>query len=487
MRLGKTTFQITTSVGHTLHTYDLSRGLRLIFLSQPRTPDLITATFAWKHFIFAAWGGLQSRRAVGVWVFKRGKLVASLEIPPRLSQPIRQLLVFGSWIIGCCDEAIHVWKLASYEHHATLTGSTSQVATEVPIFTGAICNMPTYVNKVFVGRADGHVDIWNVRSGRLLYSIPPSSPQDGPVTTLQPTPVLSNLAIAYKSGVVSINNVEFDQHILRLKASTFDPSPIVSISFRTDGIGAGEDGKDPGVMATSTVNSGDIVLWDLNHGGRKVGVLRGAHDVGCGVEGGINRVEFLDSQPILISSGGDNALRSWIFDESPFSPIPRSLHARQGHSDSVTALQFLPSPSNGADAAGKWLLSAAKDRALFALSLRKDSQNVELSQGNVRSKVNKLELGHVPRNRMASSEHLKAPEIVSIACSLNRDGGFGSRSSQPIWTNSRDISEELQAGNQWESIVTGHRGDKFARTWFWGRKRAGRWAFETGDGTAVKV
>jgi len=33
--------------------------------------------------------------------------------------------------------------------------------------------------------------------------------------------------------------------------------------------------------------------------------------------------------------------------------------------------------------------------------------------------------------------------------------------------------------------VTGHRDDKFARTWFWGRKKAGRWAFETGDGGNV--
>jgi U3 small nucleolar RNA-associated protein 21 len=487
VRLGKSTFQITTSVGHSLHTYDLSRGLRLIFLSRPRTPELITATFAWKNLVFAAWGGLRSGKDAGVWIFRRGERVAALKMPPSLLEPIKQLLVFGSWIVGCCDKSIHVWKLGSHEHYATLTGSSPQMATEAQVFTGTICNMPTYVNKIFAGRADGYVDVWNVRSGRLLYSIPPSSPTEGPVTALQSTPVLSTLAIAYKSGIVSIYNVEFGRRILRFNDSASHKSRVTSIGFRTDGIGAGRDGKDAGVMATSTADSGDIVLWDLNRGGRKVGILRGAHEIKrSSGEGGINRIEFLDCQPVLISSGADNTLRSWIFDESPFSPIPRPLHTRQGHSESVTTLQFLPSSSESADAVGKWILSAAKDRALLALSLRKDSQNAELSQGNVRSKINKMWPGPAS-TETGSSEDFKAPEIVALACSLNRDGGFGWRSSQPVWTNSRGVDEKMPKTDQWESIVTAHRGDKWARTWFWGRKRAGRWAFETGDGTSVKV
>jgi U3 small nucleolar RNA-associated protein 21 len=39
----------------------------------------------------------------------------------------------------------------------------------------------------------------------------------------------------------------------------------------------------------------------------------------------------------------------------------------------------------------------------------------------------------------------------------------------------------------WESVVTAHAGDHLARTWFWGRKRAGRWTLATGDNTEVKV
>ena len=66
-----------------------------------------------------------------------------------------------------------------------------------------------------------------------------------------------------------------------------------------------------------------------------------------------------------------------------------------------------------------------------------------------------------------------------------------------IWNNSSKVKGEkkdkkgkkLPEVNMtgWESIVTGHAGDKTARTWFWGRKRAGRWTFDTGDATEVKV
>ena len=49
--LGKTTFQITTSVGRSLQTYDLRRGLQLVFLSRPQCPDTITTTCAYRDFL----------------------------------------------------------------------------------------------------------------------------------------------------------------------------------------------------------------------------------------------------------------------------------------------------------------------------------------------------------------------------------------------------------------------------------------------------
>ncbi|KUL84174.1 hypothetical protein ZTR_07200 [Talaromyces verruculosus] len=482
VRLGKSTYQITTSVGRVLQTYDLKRGLSLVFASQPRTPGLITATFAWKNYVFAAWGGLRPGEESGIWVYQRGKKIAELENAPNTTGSVSRILVFGSWIIGCCERSIQVWKNLSFEHYTTLLPEVSRGASDLPVFTGQVCNMPTYLNKIFVGRYDGTVELWNVSSGKLLHRFAPSTAKDDAVTAIEATPVLSLIAIAYRSGTVVLRNVESDEVLMSLNASTSKSHSITSISFRTDGMGAGEDGRKAGVMATASMYSGDVTLWDLNNGGKKTGVLRSAHDMtGQSSDSGVNKIEFLDGQPVLVSSGRDNALRTWIFDDSPFSPIPRPLHARGGHAAAICSLRFLPSASDGSDSIGKWLLSASRDRSFWAFSLRKDSQNVELSQGKVKATAKKRGISSAAE----AAEELKAPEITSIACSLNRDPGMGA-SSQQVWTNSRDLKKHPQGENGWESVVTAHRGDKYARTWYWGKKKAGRWALETSDGTEVK-
>lgn len=481
VRLGKSTFQITTSVGQTLQTYDVRRGLNMVFLSRPQTPEIITATCAWQDKVFAAWGHLRPRSAGGVWAFKRGKRVASLQIPD-LDGPLERLVVFGSWVVGCWAGGLEVWKTDTYEHYASLRPQASTSSSSDQIYTGSVCNMPTYLNKLFVGRVDGGIDIWNIRTGKLIHTLLPPTSNCGSVTAIHPAPVLSLIAVAHKNGALSILNIDSGQLLLSLRTASARSPPITSISFRSDGAGAGHDGRQDGVMATASSGSGDITLWDLNEGGRISGVLRGAHRVAKSALG-VNKIEFLDGQPILVSTGDDNALRTWIFDQTPFSPIPRPLHSRGGHSGSVNTLEFLPAASDGSESDGKWLLSASKDCSLWGLSLRKDSQHTELSQGHIERTAKKMGLSD---SGMLVDE-LKAPEVTCVASSLNRDGGMGTTLSGAIWSNPKFTNTEASNATGWESVVTGHRGDKYARTWFWGKKRAGRWAFATGDGTEVKV
>ncbi|KAH6616651.1 WD repeat-containing protein 36 [Boeremia exigua] len=490
--LGKTTFQITTSVGRSLQTYDLKRGLNLVFITRPQTPEDITATLAWKKLVFAAWGGSAHDAERGVWVFQRGKKVAELELPLGGIEAITRLVVMGEWIVGCGATKVDVWKTATLEHYTTLQGASSS-----PL-SGCITNMPTYLNKVFVGRQDGSVEIWNVSTGKLLYTLLPPAADFGAVTALQPTPALSLLAIAYESGPVTIHDIRADKEALRLNTGGSQKAAVTSISFRTDGLGAGEDGREDGVMATASLESGDVTFWDLNKGGRKMATLRGAHSpppsASGGVGGGISKIEFLAGQAVIVTSGLDNTLKSWIFDETPFSPVPRILHQRGGHAAPVSTLRFLPSNSDGSDDTGKWLLSASKDRSLWGWSLRRDGQSTELSQGAIQKKAKKMGLLHGSSDTSkhhAKMEDLKAPAITCMACSLNRDGGMGTMPGVTgIWNNSSKVKGDSKKATEvnmtgWESIVTAH-GDKTARTWFWGRKRAGRWAFDTGDGTEVK-
>ena len=358
--------------------------------------------------------------------------------------------------------------------------------------------MPTYLNKIFAGRKDGSVEIWNLSSGKLIYTLLPPMVNCGSVTALQPTPALSLLAIAYSNGPLVVHNIRSDKTVLQLNGGS-SQSPINSISFRTDDMGAGEDGRKPGVMATAGSHNGDVTFWDLNGGGRVMGILRGAHnppsDSQATVGGGVSKVEFLPGQPIIVTSGLDNSLKSWIFDETPYSAIPRILHSRSGHAAPVTQLQFLPSDADGADKGGKWLLSAGRDRSLWGWSLRRDGQSTELSQGNIRKKAKKMGIlasTSLENEPSSTLEDLKAPEIICMASCLNRDGGMGSNAGGgAIWQKGKlahkaPVDATASGVTGWESVVTGHREDKYARTWFWGRKKAGRWALETGDGGYVR-
>ena len=93
---------------------------------------------------------------------------------------------------------------------------------------------------------------------------------------------------------------------------------------------------------------------------------------------------------MVVTGGLDNAIKSWIFDETPFTLVPRILHSRSGHAGPVKRLDFLATNADGTEAVGKWLLSAGEDRSLWGWSLRRDGQSTELSQGNTRKKGEKV-------------------------------------------------------------------------------------------------
>ena len=473
--------------------------MNLVFVTRPQTPSDITVTFAWKEKVFAAWGNGRVNEPQGLWIFQRGKKVDQLDLPADLSEPIQQVLVFGNWIVVCASTRVEIFKSATLEHYTTI--HTMPAAKGANAITGGVVSMPTFLNKIFVGRKDGWVEIWNVSTGKLIYTILPPDMDAGSVTCMEPSPALSLMAIAYSTGPLVIKNILTDKTVIQVEAGSTE-SPVTTISFRGDGIGAGHDGRKDGVMATASHATGDVTFWDLNGGGRVMGVLRSAHNPPSHdrtqVQGGVSRIEFLAGQSVIVTSGRDNALKSWIFDATPFSPVPRILHSRSGHSGPVNCLHFLPTDFDGAEAGNKWLLSGGQDRSLWGWSLRRDGQSAELSQGNLRKKAKKVgilssnALVHGPNTLL---EDLKAPEITCIAMSLNRDGGIGAMpGKQPMWQkaradnkNSKQMDAEISGMTGWESVVTAHRNDNCARTWFWGRKRAGRWAFKTSDESNVST
>ncbi len=148
-------------------------------------------------------------------------------------------------------------------------------------------------------------------------------------------------------------------------------------------------------------------------------------------EGAISSMEFLPSQPLLLTSGSDNSLKVWAWDAEGGSA--RLLRQRSGHSAPPTSVRFY-SPD------GTELITVGRDRSVRALSLIQDDRAVELSQGAVESKSRKLGI---------KSQRLKLSPVVAMS------------------------SETIRA-RDWDNIVTCHASDSHAYTWSYERKALGK-------------
>ena len=133
---------------------------------------------------------------MGLWVFKRGKKVQELALPTGSSEPITQILIFGSWILGCRLNQMEVWRSSTYEHYTTILPAGLRSLKGGGAISGGIAHMPTFLNKTMVGKRDGSVEIWNFNSRKLIYTLLPASASSRLVSALQPGPALSLLAVA---------------------------------------------------------------------------------------------------------------------------------------------------------------------------------------------------------------------------------------------------------------------------------------------------
>lgn len=216
---------------------------------------------------------------------------------------------------------------------------------------------------------------------------------------------------------------------------------VVSLSFRTDG--------SPHLVAG--LNTGDLFFYDLAKKAR-VHVLRHAHKE---THGGISNAKFLNGQPIVVSNGGDNHLKEYVFDptlstsnSSIVSP-PRHLRSRGGHSAPPVTIEFPDEEKS------HFIYSASGDRSFWSFSLRKDAQAQEMSQRPQKQKNGKRQAGQV------QSMKEKFNEIIAISSSQTREG-------------------------DWENILTAHKDEPFARTWESKNKRVGRFNLNTIDNGMVK-
>ena len=255
---------------------------------------------------------------------------------------------------------------------------------------------PTYLNKVLVGCADGTVHLWNINTLVRLYIF---RGWGAAVCCIEPSPEADVVAFGLADGAVVIADVKHDEVLMRFRNATGltgaeggraapaapgthaackclafrcarrCPARIalrlaVRLAASSDAAGLlCRTGSGPPLLAVAGA-PGVITVWNLDE--RKLQtVIQGAHN------GGVAHLHFFAQEPVLMSSGADNAVKQWIFDNSDGSA--RELRGRSGHAAPPQRLSFY-----GAD--GTVLLSAAEDRALRAFSIIQDQQSRELSQ-----------------------------------------------------------------------------------------------------------
>jgi U3 small nucleolar RNA-associated protein 21 len=173
-----------------------------------------------------------------------------------------------------------------------------------------------------------------------------------------------------------MHNLRFDTTLFTF---TVPDAQITSISFRTDG---------PSVLAAAT-DAGRVTVWDLE-GKKLIAVMKDVH------QGPVVAARFLPEQPVMITSGTDNAIKMWIFDHA--DQKPRLLRERSGHSRPPRRIRYYGDGTK----AGNVIVSAGSDRSLRIFSTVQEQQSRELSQGHLKKSAKRLRM----------SEHqLKLPSI----------------------------------------------------------------------------
>jgi len=305
-----------------------------------------------------------------------------------------------------------------------------------------LCHPQTYVNKLVVGWSNGSVELWNIRTEKMIHRFRNVNKLGDPalsqaermdalsdeygkdknrqrrigalspsaVTVIEKSPALDVVAIGYASGNIVLFNLKFDEPIHVFHQAD---GPVSSLSFRTDG--------NPYLVSASS--QGHLTLWDLKNK-RLHSVMRYAHS------GNITRIAFLPGLPILVSSGSDNAIHEWIYDQADFSG--RWLRSRSGHSQPPSLVTFYNEMT---------MLTSGHDNSLRMFAISRDQAAREFSQGQINRNA-KLQ------SRMA--HELKLPRATAIAVNNMKE-------------------------REWDNILTAHVNDAAGVTWNFENKAIGKY------------
>uniref|UniRef100_A0A3Q4GT47 WD repeat domain 36 n=1 Tax=Neolamprologus brichardi TaxID=32507 RepID=A0A3Q4GT47_NEOBR len=379
-------FYVVTAVGRSFHTFNVNR-LGIVAVSNS-LPDEITCLAADRMLVFAATGRLIS-------AYARNKEVVMHYNGHE--QEVRLLLPLGDQLISADSGGdVIVWDVQSGEVYLRLhfDPATFDVS--------AMMHPSTYLNKVLLGSSQGALQLWNIKTSKLLFTFAGWS---AGVTVLQQSPAVDVVGVGTATGRIIIHNIRLDETLMSF---TQDWGPITSLSFRTDG---------PPIVASGSPQ-GHIAFWDLE---RRQLVTQHRHAHRTSIAG----ATFLQGEPILVTNGADNAIKVWIFDQEGGGA--RLLRIRQGHSAPPTTIHH-----HGND--GKNILSAGQDGTLQSFSTVHERFNKNLGH------VSCWTLNAAKKKKGLTYEELRLPAITAFSSSVTRQ-------------------------SDWDGIVACHRDRLATTTW----------------------
>jgi U3 small nucleolar RNA-associated protein 21 len=205
--------------------------------------------------------------------------------------------------------------LVSYDAHRICVtdiksrASVGDIQLLQPAQITALVHPSTYVNKVVVGYSNGALELWNVVKQKLIHTftshteyldqlvVEDSIPFPA-ITVLEQSPALDIIAIGFASGLILLLNMKTDQVLFHFSQD----EGVTSLSFRLDAVSE----KFPYLVSGGS--EGRVHIWNLGDGSedsprRLQETLEEAH---CGR---VLRVQFLHGEPIMVTSGTDNAMK----------------------------------------------------------------------------------------------------------------------------------------------------------------------------------
>uniref|UniRef100_A0A673L9H6 WD repeat-containing protein 36-like n=1 Tax=Sinocyclocheilus rhinocerous TaxID=307959 RepID=A0A673L9H6_9TELE len=344
-------FYVLTAVGQCFHTYNVSNAL----------PEDISSLAADRMLVYAAYGKL-------ICAFAKNKEVVHTYTGHQAD--VHLLLPFGDHLISVDkDNVVIIWDVESEDTYLQI--SYDKASFEV----SALMHPSTYLNKILFGSSQGSLQLWNIKSNKLLFTFPGWA---SAVTVLQQTPAVDVVGVGLASGQIIIHNIRFDETLMKFQQ---DWGPVTALSFRTDG--------HPIMASGSPI--GHIGLWDLEEK-KFVTQMRNAHTTA------IAGLTFLQNEPLLITNGADNAIRVWIFDVA--GGDGRLLRQRTGHSAPPTKIQHHDQSSLN-------ILSAGQDGTLQSFSTVHERFNKSLGHGT----LNKTRA----KKKGVTNDTAKLPAITTFA------------------------------------------------------------------------